>query len=85
MYPHLVAGRRANGAPNGSTPGRAQGCRVFARFVFTCHFCKFRAGGTTIAGIHALEAHGLRNALICAVEEATKRARELAATDESAK
>jgi hypothetical protein len=42
------------------------------------------AGGTTIAGIHALEANGLRNALISAVEEATKRARQLA-VDEPAK
>jgi pyrroline-5-carboxylate reductase len=34
-------------------------------------------GGTTIAGIHALERGGLRSALIHAVEAATLRSREL--------
>jgi len=34
-------------------------------------------GGTTIAGLHALERHGLRAALIDAVQAATERAREL--------
>ena len=34
-------------------------------------------GGTTIYGIHALEAGGIRNACIDAVEAATKRAQEL--------
>jgi len=34
-------------------------------------------GGTTIAGLHAMEAHGLRNALISGVEAAAKRAKEL--------
>jgi pyrroline-5-carboxylate reductase len=34
-------------------------------------------GGTTIAGLHALEQGGLRNTLMSAVEAATKRAKEL--------
>jgi pyrroline-5-carboxylate reductase len=34
-------------------------------------------GGTTIAGIEALESHGARAALIAAVRAATERAREL--------
>ena len=34
-------------------------------------------GGTTIPGIHQLEAHGLRASLIAAVEAATKRSGEL--------
>jgi pyrroline-5-carboxylate reductase len=34
-------------------------------------------GGTTIAGIHALEKGGLRSALIHAVEAATLRSKEL--------
>lgn len=34
-------------------------------------------GGTTIAAIHELEMHGLRNMLISAVETATKRSQEL--------
>jgi pyrroline-5-carboxylate reductase len=34
-------------------------------------------GGTTIAGLHALEAGGLRTTLISAVEAATNRAKEL--------
>ena len=36
-------------------------------------------GGTTIAGIHALERGGMRAALMDAVEAATKRSAELAA------
>ncbi len=35
-------------------------------------------GGTTIAGLEQLEAHGLRNALIQAVRKATERSKELA-------
>ena len=34
-------------------------------------------GGTTITGLHKLEAGGLRNTIIDAVEAATKRSKEL--------
>jgi pyrroline-5-carboxylate reductase len=34
-------------------------------------------GGTAIAGLHTLEAGGLRNVLMNAVEAATRRSREL--------
>jgi pyrroline-5-carboxylate reductase len=34
-------------------------------------------GGTTIAGVHALEQGGLRALMMNAVEEATERSREL--------
>jgi pyrroline-5-carboxylate reductase len=37
-------------------------------------------GGTTIAGLHALERGGLRAALMDAVEQATRRATELGKT-----
>ena len=34
-------------------------------------------GGTTIAGLHALEDHGVRSAMLAAVQAATERSREL--------
>ena len=39
-------------------------------------------GGTTIAGIHELEKHGLRNASIAAVEAAALKSKELSSEDE---
>jgi pyrroline-5-carboxylate reductase len=42
-------------------------------------------GGTAIAGLHTLEAGGLRTTLIDAVETATRRARELGQSPEPAK
>ena len=39
-------------------------------------------GGTAIAGLHTLEAGGLRTTLINAVEAATDRSRELGAAAE---
>jgi pyrroline-5-carboxylate reductase len=38
-------------------------------------------GGTTAAGLHVLEKHAVRGALVSAVEAATKRAQELGRTD----
>ena len=38
-------------------------------------------GGTTIAGIHELEKHGLRNAVISAVESATLKSKELSSEE----
>lgn len=38
-------------------------------------------GGTTIHGLHALEQGGVRNALINAVEAASKRSAEMGQTD----
>ena len=39
-------------------------------------------GGTTITGIHELEKHGFRNAVISAVEAATKRSNELSGEED---
>lgn len=36
-------------------------------------------GGTTINGVHQLEAHGFRNAIICAIQAATERGQYLGA------
>ena len=40
-------------------------------------------GGTAIAGLHTLEAGGLRTTLMNAVEGAARRSRELGETDQS--
>ena len=57
-----------------------------ARLLETRHASELKdevssAGGTAIAGVRTLERHGLRFALIDAVEEATRRAGELSQED----
>jgi hypothetical protein len=47
------------------------------RLLIEALFKSLYIGGTTIAGIAEMEKYGVRNAIICAIEAATKRGEEL--------